>query len=56
MIKTLTKDYPTKVSHKSRKVIAKAGDKVKIISDHNEATIVELSNGERISVQSKYLV
>lgn len=54
-IKTLSKDYPTKVSHKSRKIIAKAGDKVKVIAWHVDVAIVELTNKERISVHEKYL-
>lgn len=54
--KTLSKEYPTKVSHKKGKVVAKAGDKVKLFSDHNDVWIVELSNKERISVQTKYLI
>lgn len=56
MIKTLSKDYPTKVSHKKGKVIAKAGDKVRIISDHMGVMIVEhTKNKERFSVNEKYL-
>lgn len=54
--KKLSKDYPTKVSHKKGKVIAQAGDAVKLFADHNDVWIVELKNKDRISVQTKYLV
>lgn len=53
--KQLSKDYPTKVSHKKGKIIAKAGDFVTLFSDHNDVWVVELSNKERISVPTKYL-
>lgn len=51
----LKPDYPTKVSHKKGKIIAKAGDTAKVISVHHETIIVELLNKERISVDIKYL-
>lgn len=54
--RTLSKGYPTKVSHKKGKIIAKAGDRVRLFSDHVEVWIVELKNKDRISVPTKYLI
>lgn len=48
-------DYPTKVSHKKGAILAKAGDKVKVIADHNGVMIVETEKKERISIETKYL-
>lgn len=47
--------FPTKVSHKSRKVIAKTGDIVTLFADHSDVWIVELKNKDRISIPTKYL-
>lgn len=55
-MKRLSKDYPTKVSHKKGVVIARAGDEVRLFACHVDVWIVELKNKERISVQTKYLV
>lgn len=54
--KILSKDYPTKVSHKKGVIICRAGDKVKLFADHQNVWIVELNNKNRISVETKYLV
>lgn len=48
-------DYPTKVHHKDRKVVAKSGDDVKIIAMHDEIAIVESTKGERFSIHKSYL-
>lgn len=47
--------YPTKVSHKKGKVIAKTGDIVTLFADHSDVWIVELKNKERISIETKWL-
>lgn len=47
--------YPTKVSHKKGKIIAKTGDIVTLFADHVDVWIVELSNKERISIETKWL-
>lgn len=47
--------FPTKVSHKKGKVLAKSGDVVTLFADHNDVWIVELSNKERISIETKWL-
>lgn len=41
-----------KVSHHNRKIIAKAGDKCKVIAEHGEVLVVEYNN-ERFSVNVK---
>lgn len=48
--------YPPKVSHKKGTVIAKPGDKCKLIAKHDTIWIVELKNGERISIRSEFLI
>lgn len=55
MIYTLAAQFPTKVSHKKGTIIAKAGDKVKLISLHGELAIVETGKGDRMTVDKKYL-
>lgn len=47
--------FPTKVSHKKGKVIAKTGDIVTLFADHSDVWIVELKNKDRISIPTKYL-
>lgn len=55
MIYTLTAQFPTKVSHKKGTIIAKAGDKVKLISLHGELAIIETGKGDRITIQKHFL-
>lgn len=54
--KVIIKDgYQTKVHHKTRKVIAKAGDEVLIIAPHIDIMICESKKGERFSIHKSYL-
>lgn len=48
--------YATKVHHKTRNVIAKSGDEVKVIAIHDQVIIVESTKGERFSIHKSYLV
>jgi hypothetical protein len=47
--------YATKVHHKDRKVIAKAGDEVLVIALHQDVIIVESVKKERFSIHKSYL-